>query len=370
MSFYKTYSEYKNLDLDKQFSAVRSSDILYASVKTDSKISKLINLLSPLAQSHLEELAQVAQGLTLQYFGRTIQLYTPLYLSNYCDNKCVYCSFNVENSFKRRKLNHQELEKEAKFISSTGLKHLLILTGESRRESPISYIKECVKILKNYFSSISIEIYPLSEEEYSELITSGVDGLTIYQEVYNESIYSKMHICGPKRDYVFRLEAPERGAKAGMRVINIGALLGLYDWRKEVFFMGLHAKYLQDKFPDAEIGVSLPRLRPFAGDFKVPYPVNNIDIVQIILSLRIFLPRVGISISTREEQNFRDSLIPLGITRMSAGSSTRVGGHTINASIVESLAQFEISDERSVKEIKMKLEEKGYQPVFKDWMHF
>jgi len=298
-----------------------------------------------------------------------MQLYTPMYLSNYCENNCLYCGFNVNNDIERRSLNLEEVDKEAAFISGTGIKHILILTGESRQASPVNYIKDCVRILKKYFSSISIEVYPVTETEYSELVSAGVDGLTIYQEVYDEEIYKRMHTSGPKSDYRFRLDAPERGAKSGMRSVNIGTLLGLNDWRKEAFILGLHAKYLQDKFPDVEIGVSLPRIRPQVRGFKAAYEVTDQDMVQVILALRIFLPRLGISISTRETAELRERLIPLGVTRMSAGSTTKVGGHTIKVRDGSSASQFEISDDSTVREVRAMLDKKGYQAVFKDWMH-
>lgn len=333
-----------------------------------SDIREFERLLSQAAEKSLEEMAQRSREITLKHFGRTIQLYTPIYLSNYCDNSCLYCGFNINNNLERKTLTLEEVEKEAEFIAATGLKHILILTGESRKMSPVQYIKDCVTILKKHFSSISIEVYPLTEAEYSDLVSEGVDGLTIYQEVYDKDIYSKMHPGGPKSDYSFRLDAPERGARAGMRSVNIGTLLGLNDWRKEVFELGLHAKYLQDKFPGVEIGASIPRIRPQVNTFKAEYTVSDENIVQIISALRIFLPRLGISLSTREEGRLRENLIPLGITRMSAGSTTIVGGHTIGQSDTGS-SQFEISDRRSVGQIKEMLEQKGYQPVFKDWMH-
>lgn len=335
----------------------------------DPAVSEFIRMLSDKAEGSLEELAQRARELTLSNFGRTIQLYTPLYLSNYCDNSCLYCGFNTNNKIERRALTPKELEDEARFISSTGLKHILILTGESKSMSPVGYIKDCVGILRKYFSSISIEVHPLTESEYRELIKEGVDGLTIYQEVYDKDAYKAMHPSGPKGDYLFRLDAPERGAKAGMRNVNIGALLGLADWHTEALLLGLHAKYLLDKFPDTEIGVSLPRIRPQVSGFKADHEVSDKDLVQIILALRIFLPRVGITLSTRERPELREKLVHLGVTKMSAGSTTRVGGHTIGHAAGDCAGQFEISDPRSVEEIKAMLDRSGYQAVFKDWMH-
>ena len=331
------------------------------------KINQFKDLLSPEAEKNLEEMAQKAHEITLQNFGKTIQLYTPMYISNYCENECVYCGFNKSSRTERKKLTPEEVEKEAACIASSGLRHVLILTGESREESPVSYIKSCVQILKKYFTSISIEIYPLTEDEYRELITEGVDGLTVYQETYDKEAYDKVHLSGPKKDYKFRLDAPERALKAGMRTVNIGVLLGLSDWREEAFSMGLHARHLQDKFTDAEISISVPRIRPQVEGYRPPLEVTDKNIVQIILALRIFLPRVGITLSTRENPDLRENLLPLGVTRMSAGSTTAVGGHTINYTKNKPV-QFEISDGRNVDQIKEMLLEKGYQPVLKDWV--
>ncbi len=320
-------------------------------------------LLSKEAQNYLEEMAQEAQKISLQYFGKAVLLYTPLYLSNYCDNKCSYCGFNVSNNIKRRKLSLEDVEEEGRVIASTGLKHVLILTGESREMSPVSYIKECVRVLKKYFTSISIEVYPLSEEEYKELVEVGVDGLTIYQETYDGEKYKEVHLSGPKTDYDYRLEAAERACKARMRTVNIGCLLGLSSWRDDVLNVGMHAKYLQDKYPDVELSVSVPRIRPHEGEFDDIKEVSDKDLIQIILALRIFLPRVGITLSTRERDHIRDNVIGLGITKMSAGSCTKVGGRIMN----DDVGQFDISDKRGVEEIKNLLLSKGYQPVLKDW---
>lgn len=366
MSYYEVYNRYKNVNLNNDPHALHSC-IEQALAGEDVSAEQFAALLSLFAEDYLEKMAQYAHQLTLKYFGKVIQLYTPMYLSNYCDNQCVYCGFNLQNKIERKKLELEEVEREAKFIQATGLKHILVLTGESRTQSPVSYIKESIKILKKYFSSIAVEIYPLTEEEYVQLVEEGVDGLTIYQETYDENVYSEIHPSGPKSNYKFRLDAPERGASAGMRSVSIGVLLGLTDWRKDVFSLGLHAKYLQDRFPDVEIGVSLPRIRKQVSNFQAGFNVRDKDIVQIILALRIFIPRLSISLSTRENALFRENLLPLGITRMSAGSSTYVGGHTQDTA--GHFGQFEICDKRSVEEMKSMLEEKGYQPVFKDWMH-
>jgi 2-iminoacetate synthase len=261
-------------------------------------------------------------------------------------------------------LSFAEVEREAQAIAKTGHKHLLILTGESRYHSPVSYIKDCVLILKKYFPSISIEIYPLTTEEYAELVAAGVDGLTIFQEVYNKAIYSRVHPKGPKRNYQFRIEAPERAGEAGIRTITIGPLLGLGNWRSEIFLAGLHAYYLQKKFPEIEIGIACPRMRPEYGGHEAEFPLSDRDLVQSILAIRLFLPRVGINISTRERAEFRDNLVKLGVTKMSAGSSTVVGGYSVDK---EGVGQFEISDHRPVREVYGAICHQGYKPIFQDW---
>ncbi|MDQ2085933.1 2-iminoacetate synthase ThiH [Herbivorax sp. ANBcel31] len=364
MSFYNEYIKYRDFDFDDFFNKLSDNDVLRSINKERLNEYDFLTLLSKRAEKYLEQMAQRANELTLQHFGKVIFLYTPLYLANFCVNQCSYCGFNITNKITRKKLEMDEVEREAKKISETGLKHILILTGESKENTPVSYIKSCVKVLKKYFTSITIEIYPLSTEEYGEVIEAGVDGLTVYQEVYNEDTYDKLHISGPKKNYKFRLDAPERACMATMRSVNIGALLGLEDWRKESFFTGLHGDYLQNKYLDTEVSVSLPRIRPHTGDFNSIFYVEDKNIVQIMLALRLFMPRAGITISTREDAEFRDNLIGLGVTKMSAGSSTEVGGHTLDE---KSDGQFDISDQRSVEEMKDTIYKKGFQPVFKDW---
>lgn len=366
MSFYNEYLKFKNIDFANFFKEITESDVLRIITKENLDKYDFLTLLSPIAQNLLEEMAQKSHMLTVQNFGKTMLLYTPMYIANHCVNKCSYCGFNVTNNIVRKKLSLEEIENEAKAISATGLRHILILTGESNKETPVSYIVDAIKVIRKYFDSISIEIYPLTEDEYKAVIEAGAQSLTIYQEVYDEEIYDRVHIAGPKKNYMFRLDAPERACIAKMHDVNIGSLLGLNDWRKEAFFTGLHAEYLQNKYSDTEISVSLPRIRPHAGAFDDIYPVNDKDIVQVMLTIRLFLPRVGVTISTREDQDLRDNLIPLGVTKMSAGVSTEVGGHS---SETKSDSQFEISDKRSVEEIRKLLLAKGYQPVFKDWMH-
>lgn len=367
MDFYNTFCLNKDRDFINLFSAVSENDVQRAVSRENMGLSDFLALLSPAAGRHLEPLAQKAHETTMRLFGKTIQLYTPLYVSDYCDNRCLYCSFSAKNTFARTKLTLEEVNREAAFIAATGLRHILLLSGESRTESPVAYLRDCIGILKRYFHSIAIEVYPLTEAEYESLIKAGVDGLTIYQETYDEKIYDRIHPVGPKKDFRFRLAAPERGAGCRMRRVTIGALLGLADWRKEIFFAGLHAHYLQNRFPDVEIGVSVPRLRPHAGKFKPLSTVNDRDLAQIIIALRLFLPRLGISLSTRENPQLRDNLIPLGITRLSAGSSTGVGARIAATGQNDAFRQFEIADHRSIAEIITSLLNKGYDPILNDW---
>ena len=363
MSYYDKYQKAKEIDFTEFFVSVTKRDIRRILAKDNLTEDDFLALLSPVASNFLEEMAEKAHKLTLQNFGRVMLMYLPLYLSNHCVNQCSYCGFNVTNDLTRDKLSLAEIEKEAVAIAEKGIKHLLILTGESRKKSPLSYLKRAINLLKDYFPALSIEIYPLDITEYEELIATGVEGLTIYQEVYNESLYEQVHLSGPKRDYHYRLNAPERGCKAGMRNVNIGPLLGLADWRKEAFFAGLHADYLQRKYLETEISLSLPRLRPHQGNFEIQSVVNDKNLVQIMLAYRLFLPKVGINLSTRESAKLRDNLIQLGVTKLSAESSTAVGGYSKS----KEDKQFEIDDKRTVSEIRAMLKQQNYQMIFKNW---
>jgi 2-iminoacetate synthase len=364
VKFYNIKKMYTDSYLEDRLNAYSKEDVLRVLSKDKLNHEEFLCLLSSKAAECLEQMARKANEVTIRNFGRVIQMYTPLYLANYCVNKCVYCSFNFENDIKRSRLSLDEVESEAKAIYENGFKHILILTGESRTHSPVSYIKDCVDILKKYFSSINIEVYPLETTEYKELVDAGVDGMTIYQEVYDEDIYKKLHLSGPKRIYENRIDAPQRALEAGMRTVNIGALIGLNEWRQEAFFTGIHAEYLQNMYLDTEISISLPRIRPHIGSFSDVKYVSDKDLVQILLALRLFMPRAGITLSTRERAEFRDNLIGLGITKISAGSVTSVGGHSADE---KTKGQFDISDERGADEMKNVIYKKGYQPIFKDW---
>ncbi|MBU4485789.1 MAG: 2-iminoacetate synthase ThiH, partial [Candidatus Delongbacteria bacterium] len=328
MSFSDIINKYETFGFEDYFSKVTLEDIENSLKKDKLSEFDFLNLLSPTAENKLEEMAQKSHSLTAQYFGNTISLYIPLYISNFCSNGCIYCGFSASNKIPRKMLSLEEIEKEAGIIKKTGIKHILVLTGEAENVTSFEYIKEAVKLLAGSFPSISIEMFPMSAEQYSELKSLGVDGLTVYQEVYDKNIYEKVHPFGKKRDYNWRLECPERGAKAGFRLVNIGALYGLADVRKEAFFNAIQAKYLDDKYPDTEISVSFPRINKSEGGFTPNHPLTDRTFVQFMAAFRMFLPRVGINISTRENSEFRDNILPLGVTRFSAGSKTAVGGYS------------------------------------------
>ncbi len=364
LSFYNEVLKYKDFNFEEFFEDISDTDILKIIKKDRLTERDYLTLLSPKAEKHLEEMAQRAHQITVQHFGKTILLYTPLYLSNYCTNQCVYCGFNENHAITRKQLTFEEVEQEAKAIAKTGLKHLIILTGDAKNIASVEYIQQCVQVLTKYFTSVAIEVYALEQDEYKKLIDAGVDAMTIYQETYNEELYKELHLKGPKRDYRYRLDAPERACRASMRAVNIGALLGLDDWRKEFFLTGLHAHYLQDYYLDSEISISLPRMRPQVGNFQPNAIITDKNLVQMMVAFRLFMPRAGITVSTREDQIFRDNIIRLGVTKMSAGSITAVGGH---AETEESTGQFDISDERNVPQMREAILDLGYQPVFKDW---
>ena len=291
-------------------------------------------LLSPAAAPLLEDMARAAQAITLRQFGRSVQLFTPLYLANYCTNRCVYCGFNTGNRIRRSMLSPEEIEREGWAIAATGLRHILLLTGDAPKKIGPEYIAEAARRLRAFFPGIGVEVYAMTVEEYRLLTAAGVDSLTMFQETYNEELYAGLHPAGPKRDFRFRLDAPQRGAEAGMRCIGIGALLGLDEWRRDAFFSGLHAAWLQERYPAVELSLSVPRMRPHAGVFDRVFPVSDRDLVQYITALRLFLPAAGITVSSRERAFLRDRLIELGVTRVSAGVSTAVGGHAVALSLI------------------------------------
>jgi 2-iminoacetate synthase len=367
MSFFPVYEQYKNVGIENIISDINQHSVFRSLNKNILTIEDFAALISPSALPFLEQIAQKSHDITRRNFGNTIQLFTPMYLSNYCNNRCLYCGFNHDTQIERYQMSLDEIDNEARVIASTGLKHILILTGDAPKKASISYLKSCCDVLKQYFSSISIEIYALDKKGYEDLIQSGVDGLTIYQETYNTDLYDKLHPTGPKKNYQFRMDAPQCGAEAGMRNVTIGTLLGLDDWRKDMLFTALHASWLENHYPETEISIALPRIRPYYGCYQSEHQVTDQDMVQMIVAIRLFLPRCGITISTRENESFRNNILKLGVTKMSAGSSTAVGGHSLSNTPHH---QFEISDTRTVEQMVLFLEQNNIQPVFKDWERF
>lgn len=323
-------------------------------------------LLSPAAADFLEEMAAKATAKTRRHFGNSIQMFTPLYIANYCENQCVYCGFNCQNRIHRGKLSVAEIDEELQTIAATGLQEILLLTGESRHQSGVEYIGEAVKLAARYFTTVGIEIYPLNSDEYAYLHQCGTDFVCVYQETYNPDKYEQVHLRGPKRIYPYRFHAQERALMGGMRGVAFGALLGLGDFRKDAFATGLHAYFLQQKYPHAEISFSVPRLRPYINNAaNNPNDVHERQLLQIMLAHRLFMPFAGITISTRERAGFRDHVIGMVATKISAGVSVGVGGHKEEEKGDE---QFEIADPRSVPEVHQMLLSRGLQPVYTDYI--
>ncbi len=368
MSFMNLIDKFENFDFKGYFNSVSKKDVEISLNKTNPDPFDLLNLLSDPAQFFLEDMAQRSVKLTQQYFGKTISLYAPMYISDYCSNNCTYCGFNCNVKSKRTKLSIGEIEQEAKAISDTGIRHILVLTGEAPAKTPMSYLVEAIKVLKKYFSSIALEMFPMDKKDYVVLRKAGADSLTVYQEVYDRNIYREVHKSGKKTDYLYRLLTPERGAEAGFRAINIGTLFGLGEPKSEAFIVCIHAKYLEEKFPYVEISLSLPRMTKAKGGMEPNYILDDRKFVQFMLAWRIFMPRLGINISTRESASFRDKIINLGVTKYSAGSKTDVGGYSVKPE--DATVQFEITDTRNVKEVTDMIRKSGFQPVFKDWEIF
>ncbi len=366
MSFLDTVAKLESFDFDRHFRSVTAADVRRSLEREDLDFRDLLNLLSVPAQDFLEEMAQKARQLTLQHFGRVISLYAPLYISDHCANACTYCGFHAGVDFPRTKLTLDEIEQEAQAIAATGIRHILVLTGEAPAQTPLSYLLDTVAVLKRHFSSIALEIFPLDVEEYRQLCEAGADSLTVYQEVYDRAVYQEVHPAGRKADYAWRLLTPERGARAGFRALNIGPLFGLGEPRREACLAALHARWLEQAFPEVEISLSLPRMTKAAGAIAPRHQLADLEFVQFMLAWRLFMPRLGITISTREAPAFRDRLLHLGVTRFSSGSKTGVGGYAVRKQ-EEAPVQFSVTDDRSVEEVAAMLRRSGYQPIFKDW---
>jgi len=350
-------------------------------------VERFEHLITPKSDQQLEAMAQSSSSLTLQNFGRTMRLFAPLYLSNECINNCQYCGFSRDNPILRVTLDVDEVIAEARHLARQGFRQILLVTGEHPKFAGHDYLAECVRALAPDFSSISIEVGPMETEDYVPIVEAGAEGLVVYQETYNRGIYAEMHTAGPKRDFNFRLDCVERGYAAGFRRLGVGALIGLSRWQDEAIALAAHLEYLFKRCWQAQITVSLPRLRPAAGGFHPLFSMTDRELVQLVCALRITFPQLGIVLSTRERASLRDSLASIGVTMMSAGSHTEPGGYTrqgrvhlhrtVRGRIIapeyqdgeDELAtgQFAISDERSPAEIAAVLRRRGLEPVWKDW---
>lgn len=328
-----------------------------------STIEDFAILISPFAQNYLELMAQRARKLTRLRFGSTVKLYVPLYISNSCVNACKYCGFNIRNRIDRHTLTIEQVRNEARHLSEQGFRHLLLVSGESQKDVPVSFIAEVVREIADLFAAITIEVYPMSETEYRQLAEAGVTGITIYQETYDREIYSQVHE-GPKADYDYRLMTPDRAAQAGFREVGIGSLLGLADYQFDLVSTAVHARYLMKKYWRSQVAVSFPRLRSAEGGYQPAQEVSDRQLAQAVFALRLLLPDAELVLSTRESAAFRDGMAGVGITRMSAGSKTSPGGYVVTD---ETLEQFEVADERSVSQVASMLLKKGLEPVWKDF---
>ncbi len=356
-------------------------------LRKSATVRRFESLLAPKTAADFELLAQQARAVTRRYFGRTMRLFAPLYLSNECINNCRYCGFSRDNPILRVTLDVEQVVLEARHLAGQGFRQVLLVAGEHPKFVGRGYLADCVRALAPEFPSISIEVAPMETAEYAEIVNAGAEGLVVYQETYNRATYAEMHTSGPKRDFNWRLDAPERGYAAGFRRIGVGALFGLSPWQDEAVALAAHVEYLLRRCWQAQITVSVPRLRPAAGEFQPQFSISDAELAQLICALRVTFPQIGIVLSTRERASLRDVLISLGVTSMSAGSHTEPGGYThqgaddLHLTVggraiaaetrtregATATAQFEISDERTVAEVTDSLRRRGFEPVWKDW---
>lgn len=357
------------------YSVYTAKDVRAALDRDKCTIEDLKALLSPAAEPFLEEMSQKARYITSRHFGNTVYLFTPLYIANYCENYCIYCGFNCYNHIKRMKLDPEHIEHEMKVIADSGMEEILILTGESKSKSSIQYIGEAVRMARKYFRMVGLEIYPVNTDEYRYLHECGADYVTVFQETYDTVKYETLHLAGHKRVWPYRFEAQERALMGGMRGVAFSALLGLSDFRKDALATALHAFYLQRKYPHAEISLSCPRLRPIINNEKInPLDVHEKQLCQIICAYRIFLPYAGITVSSRESAQFRNGIVKIAATKISAGVSTGIGDHESKytgseSSDAEGDEQFEISDSRSLEKMYRDIADEGLQPVLNDYLY-
>ncbi|MDF5326487.1 2-iminoacetate synthase ThiH [Vibrio parahaemolyticus] len=369
MSFYDRFQQLDWDDISMSIYAKTAQDVERALAKPKRDLEDFKALISPAAEPYLEQMAKISYSLTRKRFGNTMSLYIPLYLSNLCANACTYCGFSMENRIKRRTLNRDEVEAEIDAIKRMKFDSVLLVTGEHETKVGMKYFREMVPIIKQRFNYLAMEVQPLDQDEYAELKTLGLDAVMVYQETYHPKTYAQHHLRGNKMDFRYRLETPDRLAKAGIDKIGLGALIGLEEWRTDCFFAAAHLDYLERTYWQSRYSISFPRLRPCAGNVPAsglqPKSVmTDKQLVQLICAYRLFNPEVELSLSTRESPQFRDNVLPLGITSMSAASKTQPGGYATEE--VE-LEQFEISDERSAASVEDMIRAKGFDPVWRDW---
>ncbi|EJE4173875.1 2-iminoacetate synthase ThiH [Vibrio parahaemolyticus] len=369
MSFYDRFQQLDWDDISMSIYAKTAQDVERALAKPKRDLEDFKALISPAAEPYLEQMAKLSYSLTRKRFGNTMSLYIPLYLSNLCANACTYCGFSMENRIKRRTLNRDEVEAEIDAIKRMKFDSVLLVTGEHETKVGMKYFREMVPIIKQRFNYLAMEVQPLDQDEYAELKTLGLDAVMVYQETYHPKTYAQHHLRGNKMNFRYRLETPDRLAKAGIDKIGIGALIGLEEWRTDCFFAAAHLDYLERTYWQSRYSISFPRLRPCAGNVPAsglqPKSVmTDKQLVQLICAYRLFNPEVELSLSTRESPQFRDNVLPLGITSMSAASKTQPGGYATEE--VE-LEQFEISDERSAASVEDMIRAKGFDPVWRDW---
>ncbi|MBO7475268.1 MAG: 2-iminoacetate synthase ThiH, partial [Ruminococcus sp.] len=357
------------------YSQYTEKDVMAALSHDNCTVEDFKALLSPAAEPFLEKMAEKARLETQKHFGNTVYLFTPLYIANYCENYCVYCGFNCYNDIRRVKLNMEQIEREMKVIAESGMEEILILTGESRENSSVEYIGEACKLARKYFRMVGVEVYPLNTDEYRYLHACGVDYVTVFQETYNADRYEQLHLLGHKRVFPYRFEAQERALMAGMRGIACSALLGLSDFRKDALASALHVYFLQRKYPQAEISLSCPRLRPIINNEQInPLDVHEKQLCQVLCAYRIFLPFCGITVSSRESEIFRNGIVKIAATKISAGVSTGIGDHESKYTGKESDSaegdeQFEINDSRSFDKMYEDMSSEGLQPVLNDYLY-
>ena len=357
------------------YSKYTAEDVKAALEHTTCTIEDFKALLSPAAEPFLEQMADRARLETSKHFGNTVYLFTPLYIANYCENYCVYCGFNCYNHINRMKLSMEQIEKEMKVIADSGMEEILILTGESRGQSNVEYIGEACKLARKYFRMVGLEIYPVNTDEYRYLHECGADYVTVFQETYDADKYEKLHLLGHKRVWPYRFDAQERALRGGMRGVAFSALLGLSDFRKDALASALHVYYLQRKYPHAEMSLSCPRLRPIINNDKInPLDVHEKQLCQVLCAYRIFLPYVGITVSSRESAEFRNGIVKIAATKVSAGVSTGIGDHESKytgkeTEDVQGDEQFEIDDNRSLDKMYKDIADEGLQPVLNDYLY-